>query len=126
MIDPEGPCQPDRFEPNETAVTATLVEPGVHTWLRLCGQQDTDVFQVELDTFETLTVTTGHDLGMGYGDVTILAPDGVTTLAFELDFGSGLTTSALAETPGTYTVIIAPYAVDDRLTYDLALLVEGG
>ncbi|MEC9071689.1 MAG: PPC domain-containing protein [Myxococcota bacterium] len=126
VIDPDGPCQPDRFEPNETVQTATLLEPGVHTSLRLCGQQDKDVFQVELGVFETLTVTTGHGPDTGFGDVSILGPDGVTNLAFEMDFGFGLTVSALAESAGIYTVMITPYGVTDGQSYDLALLVEGG
>jgi len=126
ITDPPGPCQPDRFEPNESAAAATAVDPGVLTWLRLCGQQDTDAFQIYLSVFETLTVTTGNAGVTGYGDITILGPDGVTTLVHALDFGSGVTTSVLAETPGTYTVLVVPYAVTDRLTYDLALQVDGG
>ena len=51
-MEPAGPCQPDRLEPNDDEASATVVEPGIITWLRLCDNDDYDVFTVELEALQ--------------------------------------------------------------------------
>lgn len=123
VTDPPGPCQPDRYEPNDTVAMATAVDPGVMTWLRLCGGTDQDMFQVQAQAFETIEVTTAHASGGGYSDLKVLAPDGVTPLAESLDYGSGTSATALAEQAGVYTVVVIPFGLVDSLPYDLAIVL---
>lgn len=119
IADPAGSCQPDRFEPNDTAETARPLAPGVQTQLRLCSAADTDAFRVTLAAFDVLTVLTQHAFG-GYTDLTILGPDGAT-LDETLDPGKGAQSTVVAPAAGEYTVLIAPFEAQG-LVYDLSVL----
>ncbi len=122
--DPAGPCPDDRYEPNDTEQQATTVSPGVHTWLRLCGMSDEDVFRmVDVPPFATLSVLTAHAPGQGFTDIVIVGPNG-SIVADVLDLGDGAEVSILAESAGSYRVYVRPYDVGDALPYDLAILVD--
>ena len=121
VLEPEGPCQPDRFEPNDDALSATSVEPGVITRLRLCDNFDLDVFTIELEALQTLTVMTSHEEGWGYTDALIKAPNGHGELA--IDWDVGVVTEILAEEAGLYTIEIQPWEAE-ALPYDLGIWVE--
>lgn len=122
VTDPAGPCQPDRFEPNDDVVAARPVEPGVFTWLRLCGEADVDAFRVEADEFQTLTVFTGHEQGKGFTDLVVYDPTG-NVVAEVLDYAVGAVAEVTAELPGSYFILVKPYAAES-LGYDLAILVD--
>lgn len=119
--EPAGPCQPDRLEPNDDATFATAVEPGVITWLRLCDNDDYDVFTVELEALQTLTVMTSHEEAWGYTDAIIYSPDGTNEIF--IDWDVGVVADWLAEEAGTYTVSIEPWEAQ-ALAYDIGFWVE--
>lgn len=121
ITDPDGPCQPDRFEPNDTAETAKALSPGVHTQLRLCSGDDTDAFAVPLAAFDVLTVLTQHASG-GYTDLQVLDPAG-TVIEDALDLGTGVELTLLAPVAGEYTVLVIPFEAQG-LAYDMSLLVD--
>lgn len=121
IADPSGPCQPDRFEPNDSAQTAKPLSPGVHTQLRLCSGDDTDAFAVTLAAFDLLTVLTGH-AGGGYTDLQVLDPAG-EVVEDALDLGTGAELTLLAPEAGEYTLLIIPFEAQG-LAYDLAVLVD--
>ena len=119
--EPDGPCQPDRLEPNDDASTATPVDAEVFTRLRLCDNDDFDVFAVELEALQTLTVLTTHEEGWGYTDALVTFPDGDSELF--IDWDVGVVADFLAEEAGTYIVEIQPWEAL-ALPYDLGIWVE--
>jgi hypothetical protein len=121
ITDPSGPCQPDRFEPNDSAQSARPLSPGVHTQLRLCSGDDTDAFTVTLDAFDVLTVLTAHATG-GYTDLQVLDPAG-KVVEDALDLGAGVELTLLAPQTGEYTVLVIPFEALG-LAYDLSVLVD--
>lgn len=122
VTDPSGPCQADRLEPNAEDLPTDLA-PGVHTWLRLCGQADQDAFRFPLDPFSTVSVLTSHAPGLGYTDLRLLSPTGAE-IASSLDPDTGASLDALAEDPGLYTLVLDPFGAGASLPYDLAIFVD--
>lgn len=120
ITDPDGPCQPDRFEPNDTAAAATPLGPGVQTQLRLCGE-DVDAFRLTLDAFDVLTVLTAH-VDDGYTDLTLLDPTG-EPLDSAYDLGLGVDLEILTPEPGDYTLVISPFETE-RVAYDLSIVIH--
>lgn len=123
VVDPAGGCIADRFEPNDDPANAPLTAPGVHTWLRLCGSDDVDAFDVELGAFDVMTLFTGHQSGLGYSDLKVLDPTGAV-IGEQLDYSVGAVLEVVSEVAGTYTVVVQPYAVEVSMPYDLAILVD--
>jgi hypothetical protein len=121
VLEPTGPCQPDRLEPNDDEAAATSVEPGVITRLRLCDNTDIDVFAVTLEALQTLTVMTSHEEGWGYTDAYIKTPSGDGELS--IDWDVGVVAEFLAEEAGVYIVEIQPWEVE-ALPYDLGIWIE--
>ena len=121
IMEPQGPCQPDRLEPNDDALSATSVESGVITRLRLCDNNDLDIFTIELEALQTLTVMTSHEEGWGYTDALITDPNGYGELA--IDWDVGVVAEFLAEEAGLYTIEIQPWEAA-ALPYDLGIWVE--
>ena len=121
VVEPQGPCQPDRLEPNDDAISASVVEPGVITRLRLCDDEDIDVFKIELEELQTLTVMTSHEEGWGYTDALIRTPSGDGELS--IDWDVGVVAEHLAEEAGVYTIEIQPWETA-ALPYDLGIWVE--
>lgn len=123
VSDPPGGCTPDRFEPNGVGAPAT-VAPGIHTWARLCGDADVDVYAFEVPPYSVVMALTGHAGGGGYTDLKLLAPDGH-------EVGSGLDEAygAFVEEPvnegGTYLLVVEPFEVGAKtLGYDFAIFVD--
>ncbi|MFT7581832.1 MAG: hypothetical protein ACI9MR_003510 [Myxococcota bacterium] len=123
VSDPAGDCLPDRKEPNDTAGTATDLAEGVHTWFRLCGQTDVDVFAFEVQPFTTITALTQHSTGRGFTDVRLINPAGTEVIAVE-DQLDGTYLEYLAETPGRYVLFVEPFDVQTTLGYDFALFLD--
>ena len=67
-----GPCLPDRFEPNDLDSTASPIEPGVLTWIRMCPDEAQDTFSVYLEPFDHLMLTTSHLPGFGFTDLEVI------------------------------------------------------
>lgn len=121
VVDPPGACRPDRLEPNGIGSAAPLSE-GIHTWLRHCGNDDTDVFRLTIPAFTTLTAITGH-ASPGYGDLELR--DGNNGLVLEeLDLGDGAYLEVLLEQPGDYVLYVKPFEVAGALGYDLAIFFD--
>jgi len=124
LEDPAGACLDDRYEPNDTPEEAPVLEPGIHTWLRLCDMEDDDHFRVlDVPPFATLEILTSHAFTGGYTDIVVTNPNG-EVIADVLDLGSGADASILAELPGTYRLHVKPFDVEAALPYDLAVLVD--
>ena len=121
VTDPPGPCQPDRFEPNDTMEQAVPTPSQVHTWLRLCGA-DRDMFRVGVAPFSTLIVVTQHLAGQGYSDLRVFDEQGVS-VSEQLDYDKGAALEVLLEEAGEYTIVVeSPGA--GSLPYDLAIFVQ--
>ena len=123
VTQPAGPCQPDRFEPNDDMATAASVNTEVLTSLRLCGDDDRDVFAVNIDAPKQLSILTNHEPDWGYSDIYLYQADGVTLVDSSLDFDIGATLETLIQEDGLYYVEILPFDVV-MLPYDLAIVVE--
>jgi hypothetical protein len=123
LTDPPGPCAFDRFEPNDTDDTATVVSPGVFTWLRLCPDDPVDTFAITLEPFDHLTITTHHAPGLGYTDLEVLDPAG-ELVDSGLDPYQGIHLETVAGSGGVYIVRVLPYGVDTGLAFDLAIWVD--
>jgi len=123
VVDPAGPCQPDRLEPNAEGAPVPLSE-GVQTWLRMCGPTDSDAFTIDVPAFTNLTALTGHAPGSAFTDLQLLSPDG-ERIADESDLGEGAYLEELLDQPGTYTLVVLPFDVPATgLGYDLALFLD--
>lgn len=122
ISEPPGPCQPDRFEPNDSAEEAVEVDEGVLTWLRLCGSGDVDAFTFEAPPFATIMLLSVHAQGLGFADLALMNPAG-EVIATELDLGQGAYLETLGEQAGTYTVLVQPFEAT-HLPYDLAIFVD--
>ena len=123
VVDPPGDCQPDRMEPNAEGA-AVAIEPGVHTWLRMCGGTDTDAFAIEVPAFTNLVAFTVHEVGTAYSDLELRSPSGALLLS-ETDLGDGPYLEQLIEQAGTYTLILRPFDVPTSgLGYDLAIFLD--
>jgi len=121
--DPPGACLPDRFEPNDSTAEATIIEPGVFTWLRLCPEDPVDAFTIDMKPFEHLMVMTSHQEGIGFTDVEVIDPSGaILETAFDPSQGAYLEATALEE--GPLVVRVLPYSVSSTLGYDLAIWVD--
>lgn len=121
VVDPPGACLPDRKEPNAIGSPAALSE-GIHTWLRHCGNGDTDVFRLTIPAFTTLVAITGH-ASPGYGDLELRDASGGLVLE-EVDLGEGAYLEVLLEQPGDYTLYVKPFEVAGTLGYDLAIFFD--
>ena len=124
VTDPIGEqCSEDRYEPNDDPENAHPLEPGVHTWLRLCGNEQ-DVFSVNLEAFDRLIAVTSHSDGLGYGDLEIRGPDGQELVAQAVGGEHGGVVEALADAPGVYTITVVGFGVSEALPYDIAIFLE--
>ena len=123
VTDPPGPCIADRFEPNDSIDEATSVESGVFTWLRLCPEDPQDMFVIQMESFEHLTVMTSHQEGLGFTDLEIRNPFG-EILNTVFDYFEGASLEIVALEPGPYQVRVLPYLVSDTLGYDLSIWVD--
>ncbi len=123
VSDPPGACRPDRFEPNGAGSPVPL-DPGVTTWLRLCGGDDVDAFTLELPPFTVVTVITGHAAGGGYTDLKLLGPTGAE-LSAAVDQRDGAYIEVLVEAGGAVTLLVEPYEIGaSGLGYDLAVFID--
>lgn len=122
VTDPAGPCVADRFEPNDTREQAKALALGVHSWLRMCGN-DVDTFLVELEPFQRLLVATSHATG-GFTDLRVVGPDGQTVVGEAVDSGPGPVLEVLAEEGGVYTISVVGFDVSATLGYDLAVQAQ--
>lgn len=122
ITDPPGACRPDRLEPNDIGSPVPLTE-GVHTWLRHCGNGDTDAFRLTVEPFTTLVIFTGHTTDSGYGDLELRNPSGglITDVVDQADGGY---LELLIEEPGDYILYVKPFEIDPSLGYDLAVFFD--
>ena len=123
-MDPAGPCQEDRFEPNNFENLATeLGTGGIHHWLRLCGQ-DKDLFSISVPPYSTLTAITKRPFGQGYADIVIYDPDG-NAIGKQVDFGNGAQVATVVETAGLYIIEVADGTGQaTSLAYDLGVFID--
>ena len=123
VSDPSGACQPDRLEPNGVGDPVAL-DAGVTTWLRLCGDDDTDAFTLEVPPFTVVTVITGHTAGQGYTDLRLMDLAGVE-LSAAVDQQDGAYLEVLVEQGGELTLQVEPYQIGvGGLGYDLAVFFD--
>jgi hypothetical protein len=122
VSDPPGACRPDRFEPNAIG-SPTTIPSGIHTWLRLCGDNDTDVFNIEVPAFTPFIAFTDHAPGESYTDLELRSPSGAL-LADETDLGEGAYIELFLEQAGTYTLYVKPYDIGQGLGYDLGVFLD--
>lgn len=123
VTEPPGPCAADRLEPNDSDQAATVIEPGVFTWLRLCPGDPVDTFSIHMEPFEHLMVTTSHQSGLGFTDLEVLDPTGALVDS-TLDPFTGAYLEITALVQGPHLVRVLPYAVSSTLGYDLATWVD--
>ncbi len=123
VTDPLGPCLPDRFEPNDLDSTASPIEPGVLTWIRMCPDEAQDTFSVYLEPFDHLMLTTSHLPGFGFTDLEVIEPSGALA-AYALDPSSGPYLEVTALEGGHHLIRVLPYSVTASLGYDLAIWVD--
>ncbi len=121
--DPPGPCLTDRLEPNDSDASAVALEPGVHTWLRLCPDDPQDTFILELEPFDYLMILTSHLPGIGYTDLEVVDPSGVV-IATALDPSVGPNLEVTVTEAGPHLLRVVPYSVTSSLGYDLAIWVD--
>ncbi len=122
VSDPPGACRPDRAEPNDIGSPVDL-EAGVHTWLRHCGNGDTDVYRLTVPAFTTLVVITSHLANIGFSDLELRDPSG-GLVADEVGLDEGAYLEMLLEAPGEYTLYLKPFEVGTTLAYDLAIFFD--
>ena len=122
--DPMGPCQEDRFEPNNFENLATpLGTGGINHWLRLCAQ-DKDLYSISVPPYSTLTVITKRPFGGGYADIVIYDSDG-NAIGKEVDLGNGAQVATVIETAGLYIIEIADGTGQaTSLAYDLGVFID--
>lgn len=100
--DPNATCSPDRFEPNDTAATASMINGGIQSGLTICAG-DEDFFQVALGTGDSVDISVDFVHGEGNIDVQLLDNMGTVVGASATQTGSE-TISFMATTAGVYTV----------------------
>lgn len=94
------PCAPDRFEPNDTRMTAAAINGGQQSGLTLCPG-DEDWFAVSLGAGDEVVVTVAFVHGEGDIDLELYGPSG-TVLASSRGVGNTETVRHTATAPGVY------------------------
>lgn len=122
--DPPGPCQEDRFEPNNFTNLATEVGTGgIFQWLRLCAG-DKDLFALSVPPYSTLTVITKRSFGQGYADIVVVDPNG-NPIAKKEDFGTGAQVATVVESAGVYLIEVSdPTGQATSLPYDVGIFID--
>lgn len=98
----------DQFEPNDDLATATVLEPGNYTDLRI-DTGDVDVFTVDATAGEVLTASIAFSHAEGDLDMVVFGPNETTLARSQSITDDESITTVIPET-GTYTVVVYGYA----------------
>ena len=83
-------CTPDAYEPEDDSLHARSLAPGEQATGNLCGIENPDWFQVELDGEKAYMVYVGSQNGGSAVKITLLAADGTTIIANSEAGGAGM------------------------------------
>jgi hypothetical protein len=121
VIDPEGGCSPDRFEPNNDVNTATAIAKGVTTWARLCDG-DTDFYSLSVPAFSNIRIYTVHTFYDGYADITLTDANG-KMIGSSIDYGTGAILDTISGAEGLIYIKISG-ELGMTLPYDLGVFID--